>query len=331
MGLPLWRPGEPASTSVPHVVYGRRCIIESDDLRAEIDPGVGASLTDLSVRGPGGAWWPLLRRSSSALSGGEESSCYLLAPWSNRVRDGRFAFEGREVSLRKNWPDGTAIHGDVRDREWRILDRSPVSARLAFSSIQCADINWPWAFRAEVRYELAPTGLESELIITNESDRPMPCGGGFHPFFNRILWDTADDPVVTAAVTGRYPCERVMAVGTAAMDDFCRSLVGGSAVRASHDDVFACPSGRVEIRWPASGVVVEFESSDQLGHLVIYSAVGPGGTPRPHLCVEPVSMVNDGFNLAARGAVKDHGVRVLAPGGTLGLQWAMRILRSNGT
>ncbi|HRJ50339.1 MAG: hypothetical protein KF787_00670 [Phycisphaeraceae bacterium] len=313
------------------MVYGRRCIIESEDLRAEIDPEVGASLTDLSVRGPGGAWWPLLRRSSSALSGGEESSCYLLAPWSNRVRDGRFAFEGREVSLRKNWPDGTAIHGDVRDREWRILDRSPVSARLAFSSIEFEDINWPWAFRAQARYELATSGLESELVITNASDRPMPCGGGFHPFFNRILWDTADDPVVTAAVTGRYPCEGVMAVGPAAMDDFCRSLVGGSDVRAPLDDVFSCPSGRVGILWPASGVAVEFESSHELGHLVIYSAVGSGGTPRPHLCVEPVSMVNDGFNLASRGAVNDHGVRVLAPGGSLRLKWTMRILRSKGS
>lgn len=307
------------------VVHVHRCILENDGLRAEIDPSIGASLTDLSLRGPGAAWWPLLRRAACDLPRGEESSCYLLAPWSNRIRDGSFVFEGREVVLRKNWPDGTAIHGDVRDRAWRILDRSPVSARLRFESVGSPDINWPWTFVAEVRYELIGSGLESELVIRNTSERAMPCGGGFHPFFNRILWDTADDPVVTAAVTGRYPCEGVMAVGPSEMDGLCRSLNAGVAVREALDDVFSCPSGGVRIRWPASGVEVGFESSDELGHVVIYSAIGPGGSPRPHLCVEPVSMVNDGFNLAQVGTVRDHGVCFLPPGGRMRLNWTLRV------
>jgi aldose 1-epimerase len=48
-----------------------------------------------------------------------------------------------------------------------------------------------------------------------------------------------------------------------------------------------------------------------LRHLVIY--VPPG---EDFFCVEPVSHVNDGFNLLERG-VADTGVRVLAPGQTL--------------
>ena len=59
-----------------------------------------------------------------------------------------------------------------------------------------------------------------------------------------------------------------------------------------------------------------FEVDDVLAepfrHLVLYVPAG-----EPFFAVEPVSNANDGFNLLARG-VADSGVRVLAPGETLG-------------
>jgi aldose 1-epimerase len=56
------------------------------------------------------------------------------------------------------------------------------------------------------------------------------------------------------------------------------------------------------------------------GHLVIY--VPPG---QDFFCIEPVSHVNDGFNLLDRG-VEDTGVHVLTPGQTLAGTICMRIM-----
>ena len=53
---------------------------------------------------------------------------YLMAPWSNRIVQGTFEFEGMRFHLRKNFPDDTAIHGDVRTRPWHI---DPYQRRLS--------------------------------------------------------------------------------------------------------------------------------------------------------------------------------------------------------
>lgn len=303
----------------------QRCLLENDLLRAEIDPAVGACITDLAIRGPRAHGWPILRRSPGIVNRGEDTACYLLSPWSNRIRDAAFRFNGRDIRLRPNWPDGTAIHGDVRDRPWRILDRSPVSARLLFDSRAHDNINWPWSFTTQARFELTEQGLECDLTITNTDESPMPAGGGFHPFFSRTLWDVRDEIQVRAAVTGRYPCERIMPTGPASMDDLCERLNRGTSLDMPLDDVFDCPTGRAELRWTRSGVRASFESSSNFGHLVIFSPIAGNGSPYPFFCVEPVSMVNDGFNLMASGQVRSHGVQVLQPGERLDLSWRMRI------
>lgn len=302
-----------------------RCLLENDDLRIEIDQHVGACITDFAIKGPRGHWWPLLRRTPAIIPGGEHTACYLLSPWSNRIDAGVFAFAGESRRVRINWPDGTAIHGDVRDRAWSILDRSPVSARLRIDSREQDDSNWPWAYLTEVRYELAGSTFETELSITNVDDSPMPVGGGYHPFFNRILWNVADDPVVTAKVTGRYPCERVMVTGPAVMDDLSHRLVKGTTLHENLDDIFESPGGEISIHWPASGVRATFESTHQFGKMVIFSPIHDGGSPSPFFCVEPVSMINNGFNLALTGKVPTHGVRVLEPGQELRMGWKLRI------
>jgi aldose 1-epimerase len=62
------------------------------------------------------------------------------------------------------------------------------------------------------------------------------------------------------------------------------------------------------------------EASPPLRHLVIY--VPPG---QDHFCIEPVSHVNDGFNLLERGT-EGTDVRVLAPGETLGAAVRFRVV-----
>lgn len=294
-----------------------RLVLEAGDLSATIDPGLGAGLADLSVAGPAGDATPLVRRAREDVRDAGRMGMFFMAPWTNRVAGAAFAFRGEPHALRSDFPDGTAIHGDVRERAWRITDRTPVSARMVFDSRAHRGVNFPWAFGCVARYELAPGGLRVALSVTNLDGAPMPAGAGLHPYFPRRLWSDRDEVRLRAPVTGRYPGRACLPTGPAADDEPSRALrAGGPLGDPGLDDVFAGFGGEAAIEWPASGVRLTLRCSDELGRLVVFTPRAPGGGPLSWFCVEPTSMVNDGFNLMERG-MAGTGVRVLEPGRTL--------------
>lgn len=322
-------------------------ILESASLRAAIAPGIGAGLLDLSLRGPGGLWFPLLRRTPPGAPHFNDLSMYLLAPWTNRIKRARFRFDGREIGLNADWPDGTAIHGAVKDKPFRLLDRSPISARFEFVSRGHANANWPWAFACLARYEVESDRVHCEVSVRNDDQSPMPAGVGFHPFLMRQLWDTQDKLRVCADVRARYPLRAVMPTGRARPDALCARLRKGTALdRDDLDDVFVrgdprpipakSPDGKPEAwaaaTYTASRVRVLLDASTNLGHTVIYNPLhrpkplrgkrAPVGGPLPWLCVEPCSMVNDAFNLASRGE-PGTGMVMLRPGERLAARFSI--------
>lgn len=311
-------------------------VIESDVLRLRVLPGLGAGVQALSLRRDDGTWHPLLRAAPSSPDHFNSLACYLLAPWSNRVRGGKFRFAGREHAMRPDWPDGTAIHGLVKDKPWRILDRSPVSVRLAFDSRDHGPSGYPAGFSCLARYELEGSVFRVSLGVTIDAgaEGPAPVGLGFHPFFPRRLWDERDEVVLACrafgpdalrGLRGRYPCEGMLPVGRAVRDDVVERLCAGAPLGAEFlDDVFAGSLDGCAIGWPASGVRAGFECSAGLEHTVVYAGHDAAGRPLPFFCAEPVSMVNDGFNLREEGW-EGTGVRVLEPGESFEVEWVMRV------
>lgn len=302
--------------------------LEAGRLLARVRPDLGGGVSEFSVLGPDGTAWPLLRRAAPDAGHFNELACYTLAPWSNRIAGAAFGFGGRAHRLRPDWPDGTAIHGAVKDLPWRVVDRTPVSARLRFDGREGEGVNFPFPFACEARYELDGGGLTIGVRIVNTGAGSMPAGCGFHPFFVRRLWDERDRVEVRLPVSGRYPTEGMIPTGAAEDDAVARGLRRGGALEevaggAELDDVFAGFAGPAEVRWPASGVRALIDHSENLGHAVVYSA-RRGGEWLPWFCVEPVSMVNDGFNLQARGE-PGTGVRVLEPGGAMDARFRLAV------
>ncbi|MCW5776315.1 MAG: hypothetical protein KIS87_07755 [Phycisphaeraceae bacterium] len=314
----------------------RAVVIENEALRLRVLPWLGAGVHELSLRRGDGEWHPLLRASCDAPDHFNSLACYLLAPWSNRVREATFRFRGLEHAMRPDWPDGTAIHGLVKDKPWRILDRSPMSVRLGFDSRDHAPSGYPAAFSCLARYELEGSVYRASLGVTIDAgaEGPAPIGLGFHPFFPRRMWDERDAVVVACrafgpdsprGLRGRYPCRGMLPVGQATRDGVVRRLCDGTALGSEFlDDVFAGSLDGAMIEWPASGVRVVFDCSPGLDHTVIYAGHDAGGRPLPFFCAEPVSMVNDGFNLLEQGW-EETGVRVLEPGRTFEVEWAMHV------
>lgn len=308
-------------------------VIESDDLRLVLNGNLGGGVARLDLRDSHGAWCPLWRPSPQHPSHFNDLAMYLLAPWSNRIQGPSVPFGDRRVDLRPDWPDGTAIHGCVKDRPFRLLDRSPVSARLVFDSREHEDLNWPMPFRVTIRYEVDGPALHIESVLTHApsgatppSRSRMPAGLGFHPFFMRTLW--AEDQVhARVPVTARYPAERMLPTGSAAEDATVRALRHGVPVAdLALDDCFLGSLDGAEITYPASRVRLTLNATPTCTHTVLYTGGEPAPeTPLAFFCLEPVTMLNNGFNLRDRGW--DDGVVDLAPGESLQAGFSLRIER----
>lgn len=296
--------------------------LESSTLRTEVLPGLGGGIAGLSLR-RGGGWVNLMRPTPEAPAGFNDLSCYVLAPWSNRIAGATFEFGGERYSLRADWPDGTAIHGDVKSRALRLLDRSPCSVRLEYDGAAPEGRNWPWPYRVQLRYEVDDRRLECEAHVMNRGRTPMPAGLGFHPFWLGALDGGEAELRLAANAAGRYPCRGMIPTGPARADAVSMAINGGTRISEHRlDDVFACDGPlSAELAWPRAGVRLRYRCSEALGHLVVYTGLE---RELSFACIEPVSMVNDGFNLGARGW-EGTGVRVVPPGGRLEACWVIEV------
>jgi aldose 1-epimerase len=285
--------------------------VVNDRLRLQVAPDLGASIVDLSFE-RGGSRTPLLRRAPEPLSRSSDAASFLLVPYSNRLRDGRFRFEGRTYEL--HHPKKDAIHGDVRDRPWQVTHCCDHGCTLTFDSRTFGDVHFPFPFVAEVSYRLEDGVFTNALRVVNAGATRMPAGLGFHPYFNRILGAANEQVLLELAVRGVYPGSPelpALPIGPPVRllpeQDFSKLRPLDLVL----DHCFAGWDGRAEIRWSESRVRVVMEASARLRHVIVYSP-----KDEPFFAVEPVSHANDGFNLFASGQ-PGTGVVVLAAGESL--------------
>ena len=235
----------------------------------------------------------------------ESAAAFALVPYSNRIRAGRFSFQGRDVVLPLNRPpERHSIHGLGWQTAWRPRD---VREHEAILELEHAAGPWPWAFRATQHVTLAPASLSVVLSVRNESDTPMPAGLGWHPYFPRTARATITADVQAIWLTDDEVMPTTLAPPRPGTDPSRTIRVDAIAL----DNCFVGWRRRAVIGWPESGTRLVMTAEEPLDFLVVYTPPG-----RPFFCVEPVSHATDAFNLAAAGR-SDTGARALAPGETL--------------
>ena len=279
--------------------------LRSERLRVVISPARGGSLLAMAVK-RGEEWLDLMP------DPGSRGSSWLMLPYSNRIRDGRFVFEGREHQLAS--AKNHAIHGDVRTRPWKVVEQTPSSLVLAFDSAEVPDFNWPWPVHATVGITLRGDQLKQTVRLENRGETKMPAGFGWHPYYRR--WLTRDgEPVLLQFTAPRIhpdpdadglpdgPSEPV----PADLDFSTPRELGSQRI----DACFAGFDGQATIQWPESGVTLTYACSPNVTHLVCF-----GPEDRPVLAIEPAANANDGVNRLAAGEA-DSGVIALAAGDAL--------------
>src|SRR5882762_8970525 len=97
-------------------------ILENDVWQVGFLPDTGMSTAFGRIR-HAGRFLDFMRPTPEA-SYGKSSSCasFLLAPWSNRIAQGLLRFAAQSYQLRITSPDGTAMHGVVRNYPWQVAN-----------------------------------------------------------------------------------------------------------------------------------------------------------------------------------------------------------------
>lgn len=143
-------------------------LIEAGRCRAVIDPEHGGRLASLVIDG-----WELLPGEGRDVW---HWGSFVLAPWTGRMRHGRFAHDGHEYVFPLTAPPH-ALHGLVVDRPWHIVTPGVVAIEL--------EDPWPWRGRIVHSMHVEEDRLESRLEL--EAYEPMPAAIGWHPWFLRYL------------------------------------------------------------------------------------------------------------------------------------------------
>ncbi|MFP4340457.1 MAG: aldose 1-epimerase [Cyclobacteriaceae bacterium] len=111
-----------------------------------------------------------------------------LFPWVNRIKDGKYSFEGREYQLPVNEKQrNTALHGFAFGQKF-ILEDVGLSENIATARFTYRYDGhfpgYPFPFDLELDYVFSgKEGFTANYQVTNQGKFNMPFGAGFHPYF----------------------------------------------------------------------------------------------------------------------------------------------------
>lgn len=287
-------------------------VVERNGLRLVLMPAFGGCVRSFTWLGRN----ILFPAADPAPSSPLETAAFPLFPFSGRINEGRFRWNGRDIRLEPNFPpEPHAIHGQAWHAAWDVDALDAHSARLTYRH---EPDSWPWAYLATQDFRLTEDGLELTLSLTNLSDEVMPAGLGWHPYFPR------GDARLSANVSGIWVADSGM------IPDRLDTLGPGTDVRKQTavaalnlDNAFAAHPANAEITWPSAGLHLSIGSSPELGHLVVFVPEG-----KDFFCVEPVSHAPDAVNSAHERDVT--GLRSLEPGETLTANIVLKLAEADG-
>ena len=246
----------------------------------------------------------------------------VLAPWPNRVADGRYTWDGERHQLALNEPDRrNALHGLVAWASWtptRVDDSSAVlTTRLR------PQPGYPFQLDLTATYELDSTGLTWQLDAVNTGVEDAPYGASVHPYLIAGA-GRVDDWTLTLPADRWLDVdpERLLPTRVRDVQDTPFDLRTGRPLRGAEVDhaftqLTPGPDGRVHaVLRGADGTGVALEwRADGLPWVQVHTADRP--EPELHraaLAIEPMTCPPNALQ-------SGEDVVRLAPGGSHSVRW----------
>lgn len=229
----------------------------------------------------------------------------VMAPFCNRVADGRYTFGGATHDLLPGATDRTIYHGLVRTEPFTVvaLDRGEERTTALLRCTALADgaaTGYPFRVVVDVGYHLGPTTLGMEITGTNVGDRAAPFVAGWHPYFRLPGADVVDRlhldvPSTTAICTGAdllpLPGDRAFAAHDgASWHPLADSVVDAAFGGLRRDGGTAT----TVLSDPVTGVRLELTQDRGLVH--VFTGDTLARDRRASVAVEPVEAMTDAFN-----------------------------------
>ncbi|WP_067494742.1 aldose 1-epimerase family protein [Actinoplanes sp. TFC3] len=248
----------------------------------------------------------------------------VLAPWPNRIRDGRYTFEEQNYQLALTEPARqTALHGLVSWSRWKLAEQRTDSVTLEYDLP--AQVGYPWDLTLRTRWTVSADGLRSDQEVTNTGDANAPWGFSVHPYLqlpgvavddtlmrvpgqSRILADSRLLPIGAVKVHGtEFDYTEPRRIGDAVLDttwgDLIRDEGGGSSV------TIAAPDGSQSVTvW----------GDDKFHWWQVFTGdTLEGERFRRSFAIEPMTCPPDAYR-------SGRDLIVLAPGGSWQGSWGVR-------
>ncbi|MDX6324348.1 MAG: aldose 1-epimerase [Nocardioidaceae bacterium] len=304
--------------SVHHAPSGDQHVIASDGWRAHITQ-VGATLRSLSAHG------------EEVISGFDvderatDGRGQVLAPWPNRLTDGRYSYGGHDCQAPLNEPSRHgAIHGLVRWSDWSPEDQGPTSVTM--STAVRPQPGYEWHLELQLTYSLASDGLTVTFSALNIGSETAPFGVGFHPYLT-VRSRPIEELELTLPAT-RYlsasPAGEPMTVpATATWADFTTArAIGRTELDTAFSGLVRDADGRAVARLaePGDGRAVQLWVDEGYRHLMVYTAdrVLRDDRRRTAVALEPMTCPPDALR-------SGQDLIELGPGATWQGSWGITV------
>ena len=252
------------------------------------------------------------------------SACgILLAPWPNRVADGKWVLDGKLQQLDITEPaTGNASHGLLRNTGYqRIDDGGEVAGSVTLRAEIFPQHGYPFHLLHEVTYSLDDDGgLRVRQSLTNVGESRAPFALGAHPFL-RIGSVPAEELELTVSGDTRLTSnERLIPVGSEPVSgdfDFRAGRTIGNRDLDSAYTGLTLDGGEYRHRLAApDGRTVTLWGGPEFGYVHVFLTDKIPGRSRA-VALEPMTAPANALN-------SGEGLRWLEPESTFAAEWGIR-------
>ena len=244
----------------------------------------------------------------------------VLAPWPNRIRDGRWQDGDMSRQLAITEPKlRNASHGLLRYTTYVIAAQTDESVTLTASIVPQA--GYPYLIDTAVTYTLTDAGIDVTHTLTNRSPEAAPVALGTHPFFVIGGADAASLVLRIPAETYFETDDRMLPVGESPVASGTDLRAGKRLGEVELDTGFANlhrdADGFVRSTLSApDGRTITLQQGPGLDYLQAYTTTSYPSQPLA-VAIEPMTAPAEAFN-------SGRGLRRLTEDESWTLNWGIR-------
>ncbi|TPN86238.1 aldose 1-epimerase [Aquimarina algicola] len=235
------------------------------------------------------------------------ASCVLF-PFANRIKNGKYSFNGIDYTLKCNETDkNNALHGLVYNKPFDCLHTKTTSnyASITLGYTSEGDEGFPFKFSIELTYTLSKRGISLFVRVKNLDQKPFPFTIGWHPYFKSA---DLNKSVLQFKSNSKYLFDKQQIISD--ITDVATNMPF-QLNEVKLDDGYPLETNKIEFFTPEYHLT--FTSTSKENFLQLYTPNQPNV-----IAIEPMTGATDSFN-------NKMGLQILPPSSIYKVEWAITI------